>query len=354
MSIDTFNGWICTGKDAPLQWGSLPLKTWDDNSVEMNITHCGICGSDIYTLNSGWGPTNYPCVVGHEIVGVATRVGANVTKFKVGDRIGVGAQVESCLECENCKSNQENICLKRVIGTYNSKWYNGEKTYGGYANKWRGNQHFVFKIPDHMTNQTAATFFCAGITTYSPLKRYEVQAGSQVGVIGIGGLGHFALMFSKAMGATKVVALSHSDKKRQDAQGLGATDYVVTSNKQELKKFRSSLSHIICCAYHEPFDWKAYLSLLKPNGVFILVALPDGPISGIPAGLLVSKQVRFCASMLGSPKEIEEMLEFADKHQVKPWINKYNMSEAPLAIKDFRDGKPRYRIVLENKPASKI
>lgn len=173
-----------------------------------------------------------------------------------------------------------------------------------------------------MTNEIAATFFCAGITTYSPLKRYNVQPGDSVGVIGIGGLGHFAMMWAKAMGANRVMALSHSDKKKEDAQQLGATDYVVTSNKQEMKKLRNSLTHIICCGYHDPFDWKSYLSLLKPNGVFILVALPDHPLSGIPGGLMVGKQIRFCASMLGSPKEIEEMLEFADKHQVKPWINK--------------------------------
>jgi D-arabinose 1-dehydrogenase-like Zn-dependent alcohol dehydrogenase len=352
----------------------LPLKTFDDDAVDMDISHCGICGSDIHTIgkqqkieplnhywffllltsshdiiviDSGWGPTNYPCVVGHEITGVCTAVGKNVTHIKVGDRIGVGAQSGSCLECTNCKNGQENICLKGMIGTYNGKWPTGESSYGGYADKWRGHQRFVFKVPDNMTNEIAATFFCAGLTCYAPLRRHNVTKGSKVGVIGIGGLGHFAVQWAKAMGA-EVIALSSSDRKREDAIKLGCSDYVVTSNKEDMARYNSTLTHIICTAYSTDFDWPTNLSTLTTNGIFIIVGLPEEPLAGIPAGMLALKQITLSGSIIGSPSEVQEMLEFAAKTGVKPWIQKYPMSKVNEAIADFRAGKPRYRIVLEN------
>ncbi|GAB5590766.1 hypothetical protein Unana1_05666 [Umbelopsis nana] len=341
------HGWASAGKGKQLENMELPLKTFDDDAVDMDVTHCGICGSDIHTIDSGWGPTNYPCVVGHEITGVCTAVGKNVTNIKVGDRIGVGAQSGSCGECENCKKGQENLCLNGLIGTYNSKWANGENTYGGYADKWRGHQRFVFKIPDNMSNEIAATFFCAGVTTYAPLKRHGVTKGSKVGVIGIGGLGHFAVQWAKAMGA-EVIALSSSDRKREDAAQLGCSDYIVTSDKQDMKRYTSALTHIICTAYSVEFDWVANLSTLATNGTFIMVGLPEEPLSGIPAGLLAFKQITLCGSIIGSPSDIQDMLDFAAKTGVKPWIQKYPMSKVNEAIDDFRKGKPRYRFVLEN------
>jgi len=342
------HGWASAGKGKQLENMELPLKTFDDDAVDMDVTHCGICGSDIHTIDSGWGPTNYPCVVGHEITGVCTAVGKNVTNIKVGDRIGVGAQSGSCGECENCKKGQENLCLNGWIGTYNSKWANGENTYGGYADKWRGHQRFVFKIPDNMSNEIAATFFCAALTSYSPMRRHNVSKGSKVGVIGIGGLGHFAVQWAKAMGADKVVAFSHSDRKRDDAMKLGCTDYVITSDKDDMARFKGELTHVICTAYADNFDWPGYLSVLQHNGIFILVGLPEEPLAGIPAGVLAMKQITLCGSIIGAPHEVKEMLDFAAKTGVKPWIQKYPMSEVNQAIADFRAGKPRYRFVLEN------
>ncbi|KAI8365267.1 chaperonin 10-like protein [Radiomyces spectabilis] len=347
MSTDTFHGWACPGKDQPLEWKELPLKAFDDDSVEMNVTHCGICGSDIHTMDSGWGPTDYPCVVGHEIVGLCTRVGKNVTNVKVGDRIGVGAQSGACLECDNCKGGDENICERKMIGTYNSRWPNGDKSFGGYADKWRGHYRFVFKVPDAMSNEVAATFFCAGVTTYAPLKRANVKPGDKVGVIGIGGLGHFAVQWAKAMGA-KVVALSHSDRKRDDAKALGCEDTIVTSDKEAMKAQQGTFTHIICTNAANNFDWPLFLGLLKANGHFIMVALPETPLNGIPAGMLIMRQVTLSGSLIGSPRVIQEMLEFAAEHNVKPWLNKYSMKDCPEAVQAMRDGKARYRIILEN------
>lgn len=180
--LTLFTNAIKKNPGAPLVWKEMPLRAEDEYSVDMDVTHCGICGSDIHTLDSNWGPAKYPCVVGHEIAGVATRVGNKVTNVKVGDRIGVGAQSGSCHECKRCKAGFENLCSGQRTGTYNGIWPNGDKSYGGYADKWRGDCRFVFKIPESMTNEIACTFFCAGVTTYAPLKRHNVNKDSVVGV----------------------------------------------------------------------------------------------------------------------------------------------------------------------------
>ncbi|CAO3694509.1 unnamed protein product [Rhizopus stolonifer] len=347
MSTDTFHGWTALAKGQPLEWTELPLRAADDYSVDMDITHCGICGSDIHTQDSGWGPTDYPCVTGHEIVGVCTAVGKKVKNVKVGDRIGVGAQSGSCHECKSCKNNEENLCLGVSTGTYNSRWPNGDKSFGGYADKWRGDSRFVFKVPENMPNEIAATFFCAGVTVYAPLKKHGVTKGSKVGVVGIGGLGHFAIQWAKAMGA-EVVALSSSDRKREDFIALGCTDYVVTSDPEQMKAHKGTFTHIVCTAYSSTLDWTSLFDLLTVNSHFILVALPEEPIGGLPALAIAIRQINFVGSTIGSPSMIEEMLLFAAKHNVKPWINKYSMKDTLQAIKDFREGKPRYRFVLEN------
>ncbi|KAI7864393.1 chaperonin 10-like protein [Mucor mucedo] len=346
-SENTFHGWAITAKDKPLEWIELPLKNFDQDSVDMKVSHCGVCGSDIHTQEEDWGKTDFPCVTGHEIVGECTRVGENVKHIKVGDRIGVGAQSGSCGECKECKRGDENICQGRCTYTYNSRYPNGDKSFGGYADKWRGHQRFVFKIPDNMTNEVAATFFCAGVTTYSPFKRYGVNASSKVGVIGIGGLGHFAVQWAKAMGA-EVVALSSSDRKRDDAMELGCDSYVVTSKPEQVEPHKGTFTHILATHISEDFNWGMYFNLIDTNGYFIMVALPEAPLSGIPSMILASRQIALVGSMIGSPAMIEDMLNFAAEHDVKPWLNKYSMKDCNEAIQAFKDGKPRYRIILEN------
>ncbi|KAI7863349.1 chaperonin 10-like protein [Spinellus fusiger] len=347
MSSDTFNGWACSAKGVPVEWSEFTPKTFDDDSVEMNVTHCGICGSDIHAMDSGWRPTLYPCVTGHEITGVCTRIGKNVTNIKIGDRIGVGAQSGACLECEDCKSGRENNCPTGYTSTYNSRWKNGDKSYGGYADKWRGHYHFVHKIPENLSSEDACTFLCAGVTTYIPLKKYNVKPGDKVGVVGVGGLGHFAIQWAKAMGAT-TVALSHSDRKRDDAAKLGCDDYIVTTDIKTMQLHEETFTHLLVTHLSKDFDWELYFDLLKTNSYFIIVDIPDYPIENFPAKTVVFKQISVVGSVIGSPAEIRETLEFAATHNVKPWITKYPMKEAPEAIIAMRDGKARYRFVLEN------
>ncbi|CDH53627.1 nad-and zn-dependent alcohol dehydrogenase [Lichtheimia corymbifera JMRC:FSU:9682] len=332
MATGTIHGWIASAKDKPLEWGEQPRKTFDDDTVEMDITHCGICASDLFTLDSGWGKTDYPTIVGHEIAGIVTKVGNNVKNVKVGDRAGVGAQCMSCLQCYACQHHHENICENGVIGTYNGRWpKTNEKTYGGYADVWSGHYNFVFKIPDNLPNEVAATFFCAGITTYAPMKRHGIDSDSTVGVIGI------------------VIALSHSDRKRGDAEKLGCHDFVVTEDETSMSKIKNKLTHIICTSFGtEGFDWGKYLGLLKPGGVFIMVAIPDKPFENIPPGSLVGRQLTLAGSVVGSPDTIREMLAFAAEKGVRPWIEKRPMKQCPETVQAMRDGKARYRFVLEN------
>jgi D-arabinose 1-dehydrogenase-like Zn-dependent alcohol dehydrogenase len=331
----------------PLQRVQLELRQWDDDSVEIDVTHCGICGSDVHTLNESWGPTAFPCVVGHEIVGVVSRVGKHATNIRVGDRVGVGAQSGSCGECDECKRGMQNACRGASVYTYNSQWSNGDKSYGGYADKWRGDYRFVFKIPDNLSSEVAATFFCAGVTTFAPLKRTNVDSNSVVGVMGIGGLGHYGVLWAKAMGAT-VVGMSHNDKKKEVAFELGCDDYIVTSDEQQMEKYAGKMTHILCTGTSPDFQWLPYLNLLRANGHFINVNVPDWDLPPVHALSFVLRQIYIHGSIIGSPSEIEEMLEFAAENNVKPWITVYPMKEVQRALDDFNDGKPRFRFVLEN------
>jgi D-arabinose 1-dehydrogenase-like Zn-dependent alcohol dehydrogenase len=264
--------------------------------------------------------------------------------------VGVGAQSLSCGDCDCCLSGDENLCSQGLLGnggTYNGHYLTGEKTYGGYADRWSGDGRFVFNIPVSMTNEMAATFLCAGVTTYAPLKRYNIGPGDRVGVIGLGGLGHFAVQWIKAMGAEAVV-LSHSNRKIEDAIELGCDDYIVSHNVDAMRKNKSTMTHIICTSFANSFDWSLFLNLLKVNGRLILCAIPETPLSGIPPMLLSAKQLRISGTIIGSPRMIEDMLRFAARTHVQPWVNTYSMKDCPASVQAIRDGKPRYRIVLAN------
>lgn len=300
---------------------------------------------------------NLPMCIGHEITGIVKRVGKNVHHLKIGDRAAIGNQCGSACNftCEDCKQGHENTCQEGMIETYNDFWDRETKEYpttGGYAEYWRGHSHFVVKVPDAMTNEQAAPYMCGGVTVYAPIKRHGVGPGSRVGVIGLGGLGHFAVQWTKALGGEAVV-LSHSPSKKQDALDMGASDFVITSDKEAMQKMSRSLTHIVCTSFSTKFDWDFWFDMLKTNGKFILVGLPDERLSGIDAMLLAGRQISLIGSMVGSIQEINECLALAVDKGVKVWVERYDMKDAQKALDAMAAGKARYRIVMVNQAALK-
>ncbi|KAI2473356.1 NADP-dependent alcohol dehydrogenase C [Annulohypoxylon bovei var. microspora] len=351
-----FQGWL--GKtpesvNGKMEWGAYEPKKWTEDDVDIEISHCGICGSDIHVLKSGWGATPYPCVVGHEIVGKAVRVGNNVKHVKAGDRVGVGPQARSCQQstCSDCSNGLESYCHNESINTYGSVYPNDEgKSYGGYADYNRTNGNFVFRIPDGLDSASAAPMLCAGVSVYSPLKQNGCGPGKTVGIVGVGGLGHFGILFAKALGADRVVGISRRADKREDALKLGADEYIATSeDKDWVAKHSRTLDLIISTVSSEKMPLNEYMFLLRTKGTLIQIGAPDGGIlPPISAFALIPSGTKIGGSMTGAPREIREMLQLAADKKIKPWVQERPLKEANQAILDFEDGKPRYRYVLVN------
>ncbi|KAK4444008.1 chaperonin 10-like protein [Podospora aff. communis PSN243] len=351
-----FEGWLgydASSANGNMKWGEFEPKAWEETDVDIKISHCGICGSDLHTLRSGWGATDYPCCVGHEIVGRVVRVGKQVTHLKLGDRVGVGAQADSCQgrkgDCEACASGMENYCPKHNTSTYNSKHWNGDKSYGGYATYYRGPAHFVVKIPDAISSLEAASMLCAGVTTYTPLRFHGAGPGKRVGVVGLGGLGHFAVMWAKALGADKVVVVSRSSAKKEDALKLGADEFIATAEEPNWeRKHASSLDIIISTVSNSDMPLMKYLSLLRLDGTFVQVGAPDDGLPMITQFPLIMKRLKITGSLIGSPGDIREMMQLAVDKGVRPWVEAVPMKDANWAIVEMERGKPRYRYVLVN------
>lgn len=362
-----FEGWVAhdiSAAEGKMAWGEYEAKPWRETDIDIRITHCGVCGSDSHTLRSGWGPTPYPVVVGHEIVGVAVRVGSEANSaIRPGDRVGVGPQSDSCRgragrECADCASGEENYCSEFVV-TYGGKFqYDGTnaKSQGGFARYARVPGHFVIPIPDGVDSAAAAPMLCGGVTVYSPLIRYGSGSGSRplegikVGIIGLGGLGHMGVQFARALGAQRVVGLSRSGSKKADAIRLGCDEYIATGegagwadpHQRSLDLLISTVSST------ESVSMGEYFSLLRKDGTFCQVGNPDdGPLV-VPQGPILSKRLRLTGSSAGSPAEIREMLQVAADKKIRPWVQERPMSEANQAILDLEAGKPRYRYVLVN------
>ncbi|CAK7208055.1 hypothetical protein SEUCBS139899_010889 [Sporothrix eucalyptigena] len=350
-----FEGWLGLDSNSvkgQMKWGEFEPKKWEESDVDIQVSHCGICGSDLHTLQSGWRDTPYPCVVGHEIVGTAVRVGKDVKHVKEGDRVGVGAQGRSCLQkdCPECSSGMESYCSRGNVGTYGGIHPNDiGKSYGGYATYNRSNGHFVFKIPDALKSEHAAPMLCGGITVYSPLKRHGAGPGKTVGIVGVGGLGHFGIIFAKALGADRVVGLSRKSDKRDDALALGADEYIATDEDKDWPtKHARSLDLIISTISSAKMPMSDYLKLLKVHGTFVQVGIPDGgELPNINAFTLIGGGIQAGGSAIGSPSEIREMLQLAADKGIKPWVQVRPLKDANVAVVDMAKGNARYRYVLE-------
>ncbi|KAJ9141748.1 NADP-dependent alcohol dehydrogenase (Zinc-binding dehydrogenase) [Pleurostoma richardsiae] len=351
-----FEGWLGHSPESikgKMEWGPFEPKKWTEDDVDIQVTHCGICGSDLHMLRSGWGPTPYPCCVGHEIVGKAVKVGSNVKHVKVGDRVGVGAQARSCLQpdCYECTHGLENHCARGNVNTYGSVYPNDEgKSYGGYADYNRTNGHFVFQIPEGLSSEDAAPMLCGGITVFSPLKQNGCGPGKTVGIVGVGGLGHFAVLWAKALGADKVVGISRKASKKEEVLKLGADQYIATDDDKHWYADNARTLDLIVSTVSSPnMPLTEYLSLLKVGGSFIQVGAPDGGnLPPVNAFTLIGNGIKIGGSAIGSPEEIREMLQFAADKKVRPWVQTRPLKEANQAVIDMEAGKARYRYVLVN------
>ncbi|KAJ3132827.1 hypothetical protein HK100_004965, partial [Physocladia obscura] len=321
-------------------------KKFEEYDIEIKITHCGVCGSDIHTATGGWGDITYPQVVGHEIVGHVTRIGSKVdaTRYAIGTRVGVGAQCRTCLTCVDCKAHKEHCCRKG-IDTYTGKYEDGYISQGGYADYFRCHYNWVIPIPAGLPSEIAAPMLCAGITTYQPLKKFNVGPNSRVGVIGIGGLGHLGIQWAVALGAD-VTAISSSDRKKYDAtEVLGAQHYLNSSDAAAIADAVGAFDVVLCTAFGEDTNWDKLITLVASDGAFVVLGLPEKPISLKPFGLMT--QVSVVGSHIGPPHMIEEMLNFAVEKGVKTIVEIMPMEKAAEALNKLDKKGARYRIVLE-------
>jgi uncharacterized zinc-type alcohol dehydrogenase-like protein len=320
------------------------VATADD--VEITILFCGVCHSDLHTARNDWGGTVYPAVPGHEIVGKVTKVGANVGKFKVGDIAAVGCIVDSCKVCSSCEQDLEQYCVPGFTGTYNGKdKHLGTQTFGGYAQKVVVNEHFALKVPENLDLAAAAPLLCAGVTTWSPLKHWNVGKDSRVAVTGLGGLGHMAIKLAKALGA-HVTLFSRSPEKEKDALDLGADQVIISSDKAQMQKVKGVFDLIIDTVPYV-HDVNPYITTLNINGTLVLVGYLGGlePILNTVPMILGRKSV--AGSVIGGIAETQEMLDFCGKHNIVSEIELIKMQDINEAYERMLKSDVRYRFVID-------
>ena len=305
------------------------------DNIEIKISHCGVCHSDLHLIDNDWGVSQYPFIPGHEIVGTVAKVGAEVADFAVGQRVGLGWQSNSCGVCEWCIRGMENLCPSLEATCVHRN--------GGYADAVRVNSRFVVPIPAALESESVAPLLCGGITVYNPLRNHGVNPTSRVGIIGIGGLGHIALQFARAFGAD-VTAFSTSANKEQEALGLGARHFVNTRDSKGLKSLAGHFD-FIPSTINADQDWNAYLQALRPTGTLVFVGVPPAPLT-LPVFPLMAGQRSVAGSPIGSPWQIREMLDVAARHGVKAQTERFAFEKVNVALGKVRKNQVRYRAVL--------
>lgn len=331
--------------DKSLQQININRRIPTPHDVEIEILYCGVCHSDLHTARNEWHGTVYPCVPGHEIVGKVVSVGKHVSKFKVGDHAAVGCMVDSCRECQYCKEDLEQYCEEGNTATYNSPdRHLGTQTFGGYSESVVVDEAFVLRVPENLDLAAAAPLLCAGITTYSPLKHWNVGPGKKVGIVGIGGLGHMAVKLAKAMGA-EVIVFTTSASKVEDAKRLGADDVVLSKDKDQMQRYAGKL-HFLLDAVSAQHDVNAYLRQLRVDGVLVLVGAPEHPLP-VAAFSLIPFRRTFAGSMIGGIAETQEMLDFCGKHNIVSDIEMINIQQINDAYERLLKGDVRYRFVID-------
>ncbi|WP_203289394.1 NAD(P)-dependent alcohol dehydrogenase [Metabacillus sp. cB07] len=332
------------GPDKPFKEAEITRRDLDSKDVLIEIKFAGICHSDIHTAHGEWGEVNYPLVPGHEIAGIVTDVGPEVTKYKVGDRVGVGCMVDSCGDCENCQKGEEQYCLNGNVPTYAGVDKYGEPTQGGYSTHIVVVEDFVLSIPDEIELDQAAPLLCAGITTFSPLHHWKAGPGKKVAVVGLGGLGHMAVKIAHAMGA-EVTVLSQTLKKKEDGMRFGAADYYATSDPETFEKLAGTFDLIINTVSAK-LKLDDYLSLLTLDGSMVNVGAPAEPLS-LNVFSLIGHRRSFAGSLIGGIRETQEMLDFCAEHNIGPEIEVISADQINEAYDRVLNSDVKYRFVID-------
>jgi len=329
----------------PLAPFSFERRNPGPHDVEIDITHCGVCHTDIHFVKNDWGMSIYPMVPGHEIVGQVKSVGSHVKKFKAGDTVGVGCLVDTCRECDYCKEGLEQYCQGGMVLTYSGLEKDGKTvTQGGYSNKIVVDENYVLKVSDKLNPAAAAPLLCAGITTYSPLRHWKVGKGHKIAIVGLGGLGHMAVKFAVALGAD-VTVLSTSPGKKADAMKLGAHNFIVTTDSEQVKSVANSF-HFILNTLSAPHDYNLYLSMMKVDGTLICVGLPVEPMI-VPAFNIVFTRKCIAGSLIGGIAETQEMLDFCAAHNIVSDIEVIPIQKINEAYERMLKSDVKYRFVID-------
>ena len=348
------HGYAVQQAKAPLKPYSFERREPRNNDVVVDIQYCGICHTDIHQVNDEWGGSTYPMVPGHEIVGIVKEVGPKVTRYEIGDRVGIGCFVDSCRKCGPCLKGLEQYCVEGPVLTYNGVEKGGEtRTQGGYSNKIVVDENFVLRIPDNLPMDHAAPLLCAGITMYSPLMHWKAGAGTKVGIVGLGGLGHMGVKIAHALGA-EVSVLSHSLKKQEEAKKMGADKFYATAETTSSLKGQESFDELkgyfdlIINTLSVEIDWNYYLSLLALDGTMVVVGLPkkETPLS---ASSLIDARRSLAGSVIGGIRETQMMLDFCSKHNIASDIELIAIQNVNEAYPRVVNSDVRYRFVIDTK-----
>ena len=314
--------------------------------VEIDILYCGVCHSDLHTARNDWGGTKYPAVPGHEIIGRITKVGSEVTKFKVGDLAGVGCLVDSCRTCDSCRQDLEQYCLNGSTGTYNSKdKYLEQQTYGGYSEKVVVDQDFVLRVPENLDLKAVAPLLCAGITTYSPLKHWKVGPNSKVAVVGLGGLGHMAIKLAKGMGA-HVSLFSRTPSKEQEAKDMGADEVIISTDEEQMNSVKGKFDVIIDTVPYD-HDINPYILTLNISGTLVLVGYIGSMEDMLKTPPMILGRRSIAGSVIGGIAETQEMLDFCGEKNILPEVEMINMQDINDAYERMLKSDVRYRFVID-------
>ena len=345
MNTQNVKAYGTDAPDANLKQMEIDRREVTTKDVEIDILYCGICHSDLHTARNEWHGTVYPNVPGHEIVGRITKVGDDVTKYKVGDLTAVGCMVDSCRECEQCKQGSEQYCENGNIQTYNGhdKHLN-KQTFGGYSERIIVDENFVLRVPENLDPAATAPLLCAGVTTWSPLKHWNIGPGKKVGIVGIGGLGHMGVKLAKAMGA-HVVVITTSPSKVADSKRLGADKVILSTDEEQMKANANTLHFVLDCVSAE-HDVNVYLKLLKTDGTLAIVGAPEHPLP-IAAFSLIPGRKSFAGSTIGSIAETQEMLDFCGQHNIVSDIELINIQAINEAYDRLLKGDIKYRFVID-------